>query len=145
MSLGLSKVLSVVCCRSFDRPRSAVSKVHFRRGSAFSEDALRQAYQATTFGTPLEGAALEIDTVNLDYTCACGYQQVINSDDLEGHMFICPDVVQSTKWTKRTTLNWSRLSPKRIEADDGDGTAACHSARDGAGGGFPPLCLPAGA
>jgi len=67
-----------------------VSKVHFRRGSAFSEDALRQAYQATTLGTPLEGATLEIDTVNLDYVCECGYQQVITSDDLEGHMFICP-------------------------------------------------------
>lgn len=67
-----------------------VRQVHFRRGSAFSEDALRQAYAATTEGTPLEGAELLIDTVNLDYTCACGYQQVINSDDLEGHMFICP-------------------------------------------------------
>jgi Zn finger protein HypA/HybF involved in hydrogenase expression len=67
-----------------------VSKVHFRRGSAFSEDALRQAYRATTLGTPLEGAALEIDTVNLDYVCPCGYRQVITSDDLQGHMFVCP-------------------------------------------------------
>lgn len=67
-----------------------VSRVHFRRGSAFSEDALRQAYLATTQGTPLEGADLEIDTVNLDYICSCGYQQLITSDDLEGHMFICP-------------------------------------------------------
>jgi Zn finger protein HypA/HybF involved in hydrogenase expression len=67
-----------------------VSTVHFRRGSAFSEDALRQAYAATTVGTPLEGAALVIDTVNLDYVCPCGYQQVITCDDLEGHMFICP-------------------------------------------------------
>jgi Zn finger protein HypA/HybF involved in hydrogenase expression len=67
-----------------------VSRIHFRRGSAFSEDALRQAYQATTAGTPLEGAALVIDTVNLDYACPCGYRQVITSDDLEGHMFICP-------------------------------------------------------
>jgi Zn finger protein HypA/HybF involved in hydrogenase expression len=67
-----------------------VSKIHFRRGSAFSEEALRQAYSATTVGTPLEGAVLVIDTVNLEYTCQCGYQQVITSDDLEGHMFICP-------------------------------------------------------
>jgi Zn finger protein HypA/HybF involved in hydrogenase expression len=67
-----------------------VSEVHFRRGSAFSEDALRQAYQATTVGTPLEGAKLVIDTVNLDYVCKCGYRQVITCDDLEGHMFICP-------------------------------------------------------
>ncbi len=67
-----------------------VTKVHFRRGSAFSEDALLQAYRATTQGTVLGGAALQIDTVNLDYICTCGYEQVINSDDLEGHMFICP-------------------------------------------------------
>jgi len=67
-----------------------VTKVHLRRGSAFSEDALRQAYQATTHGTLLDGAVLEIDTVNLDYTCICGRRQIITSDDLEGHMFICP-------------------------------------------------------
>jgi Zn finger protein HypA/HybF involved in hydrogenase expression len=67
-----------------------VTRVHLRRGSAFSEDALRQAYAATTAGTVLENARLIIDTVNLDYTCTCGYQQVITSDDLEGHMFICP-------------------------------------------------------
>jgi Zn finger protein HypA/HybF involved in hydrogenase expression len=67
-----------------------VASIHFRRGSAFSEEALRQAYQATTQGTPLQDAVLWIDTVNLDYQCLCGYQQVITSDDLEGHMFICP-------------------------------------------------------
>lgn len=67
-----------------------VTEIKFRRGSAFSEHALRQAYEATTNGTPLEGAALLIETVNLDYNCKCGYQQVITSDDLMGHMFICP-------------------------------------------------------
>lgn len=67
-----------------------ITQVHFRRGSAFNEDALRQAYRATTAGTPLEEAALVIDTVNLEYSCQCGYQQIITSDDLEGHMFICP-------------------------------------------------------
>ena len=67
-----------------------ITQVHFRRGSAFSEDALRQAYKATTQGTPLEDADLLIDSVNLDYICVCGYEQVITSDDLEGHMFICP-------------------------------------------------------
>jgi Zn finger protein HypA/HybF involved in hydrogenase expression len=68
-----------------------ISEIHFRLGSAFSEDALRQAYQATTQGTPLEGAVLVIDTVNLNYVCPCGHHQVITSDDLEGHMFICPE------------------------------------------------------
>jgi len=67
-----------------------VSQIRFRRGSAFSEDALRQAYRATTLGTPLQGAELLIETLDLDYICPCGYEQVITSDDLEGHMFICP-------------------------------------------------------
>lgn len=67
-----------------------VASVHFRRGSAFSEEALRQAYRATTQGTPLQNAALVIDIVNLNYQCRCGCRQVITSDDLEGHMFICP-------------------------------------------------------
>jgi hypothetical protein len=38
----------------------------------------------------LQDASLLISTVNLDYTCSCGYHQIITSDDLEGHMFICP-------------------------------------------------------
>lgn len=68
-----------------------VTEIRFRRGSAFSEHALRQAYEATTNGTPLEGAQVLIETVNLDYNCKCGYQQVITSDDLMGHMFLCPN------------------------------------------------------
>jgi Zn finger protein HypA/HybF involved in hydrogenase expression len=64
--------------------------VHFRRGSAFSEDALRQAYATTTAGTILQNAKLVIDTVNLYYTCKCGYRQIISSNDLDGHRFICP-------------------------------------------------------
>ena len=83
-------IVSNVLPQLYSSKVTQVSQIHFRRGSAFSEDALRQAYQATTVGTPLQGAELIIDTVNLDYNCVCGYQQVITSDDLEGHMFICP-------------------------------------------------------
>jgi Zn finger protein HypA/HybF involved in hydrogenase expression len=68
-----------------------VREVHFQRGSAFSEDALRQAFAACADGTVLQDASLVITTVNLDYTCPCGHRQIINSDDLEGHMFICPE------------------------------------------------------
>jgi hydrogenase nickel insertion protein HypA len=67
-----------------------IVSVHFRRGSAFSEEALRQAYESLTTGTILEGAPVEIDTVNLDFKCPCGHEQVITSDDLIGHMFVCP-------------------------------------------------------
>lgn len=67
-----------------------VEEVHFRRGSAFSGEALVQSFEAMTRGTPLEGAHLVVDTVNLDHQCSCGRQQVITSDDLVGHMFVCP-------------------------------------------------------
>lgn len=67
-----------------------VTSVRFKRGSAFSEEAFRQAYQSLTAGTALEKAPLSIDTVNLDFACTCGHKQVITSDDLVGHMFVCP-------------------------------------------------------
>jgi hydrogenase nickel insertion protein HypA len=67
-----------------------VASVHLRRGSAFSEEALRQAYGPLTAGTILQGAPVKIDTVNLEFKCSCGHQQVITSDELIGHMFICP-------------------------------------------------------
>jgi Zn finger protein HypA/HybF involved in hydrogenase expression len=67
-----------------------VSQVSFRRGSAFSEDALRQAFEVFSKDTPLQGAELLIETVNLEHRCVCGYEQVITSDDLIGHMFVCP-------------------------------------------------------
>jgi Zn finger protein HypA/HybF involved in hydrogenase expression len=68
-----------------------VVSVHFRRGSAFSEEAFRQAYESLTSGTLLAGVPVKIDTFNLDFKCSCGHQQVITSDDLIGHMFICPN------------------------------------------------------
>lgn len=74
-------------------PRRGAKKVfavRFRRGSAFSEDALRMSFAALTKGTLLEGAELRIETVNLDYACKCGHRQVITGDDVIAHMFICP-------------------------------------------------------
>ena len=67
-----------------------VTKLRFRRGSAFSEEALFQAFEAHSAGTLLEGVTLEVETVNLAHKCSCGNEQIINSDDLVGHMFICP-------------------------------------------------------
>lgn len=67
-----------------------VAQVRFRRGSAFSEDALRQAFSVFSQNTPLEDAKLTIETVNLTHDCECGHHQIITSDDLIGHMFVCP-------------------------------------------------------
>lgn len=67
-----------------------VVSVRFKRGSAFSEEAFQQAYQSLTVGTLLEKAPMKIETINLDHQCGCGRRQVITSDDLIGHMFVCP-------------------------------------------------------
>lgn len=84
-----SIVTSMLDAIKKQNPTKVVS-VRFRRGSAFSEDAFRQAYGALTTGTLLADAPVEIETVNRDFDCACGHQQVITSDDLIGHMFSCP-------------------------------------------------------
>jgi len=67
-----------------------IASLHFRRGSTFSEDALRLTFEALAEGTILENADLIIDTVNITCRCACGHEQVVTSDDLIGHMFLCP-------------------------------------------------------
>lgn len=73
--------------------RRGVKKVlalRLRRGSAFSEDALHAAYAAVSAGTLLEHAELSVETVNLTFHCPCGHTQIVTSDDLIGHMFVCP-------------------------------------------------------
>lgn len=67
-----------------------VAEIHFRRGSTFSEDALRMAFESLAVGTPLEGAAVVIECVPILFSCACGYVQSITTDDLHGHMMVCP-------------------------------------------------------
>ena len=92
-----------------------VVSVRFKRGSAFSEDAFRQAYQSLTVGTILEQAPVKIDTVNLDFKCDCGHNQVITSDDLVGHMFICPQCGMTKEIDEAHDLELVELV---AEADD---------------------------
>ena len=68
-----------------------VVKVTFRRSSAFSEEVLRQTFDVLSAGTPLAGAELVIQVAVLNVDCACGNGHTVNSEDLAGHMFICPD------------------------------------------------------
>jgi Zn finger protein HypA/HybF involved in hydrogenase expression len=70
---------------------SKVTRVHFRRSSAFSEDVLCQSFRALSPGTILEGAELQVDVAILDVTCSdCGYSSQVNSENLVGHLFVCP-------------------------------------------------------
>jgi Zn finger protein HypA/HybF involved in hydrogenase expression len=70
---------------------SRVKKVVFRRSSAFSEEVLLQTFNILSKNTPLEQAVLTVDVAVLNITCACGYEGVVNHEDLVGHMFICPE------------------------------------------------------
>jgi Zn finger protein HypA/HybF involved in hydrogenase expression len=68
-----------------------VKQVHLRRGSTFSVGPLLQAFQMLTPNTPLQNAELVIDEFSTEHQCHnCGRSQAISSDDLIGHLFICP-------------------------------------------------------
>ncbi len=94
-----------------------VTEVRFRRGSAFSDDALRQSYLAASAGTLLENSALVIDTVSTTFHCACGYMQIVTSDDLIGHMFVCPTCGAVTEIEEAHDVELVEVT---VEMSDGD-------------------------
>ena len=69
---------------------SKVTRITFRRSSAFSEEVLRQTFSVLSPNTPLAQAELVIEIAVLQFTCACGHSGVVNSEDLFGHAYICP-------------------------------------------------------
>lgn len=68
-----------------------VTGVRVRRGSTFAEEALLQGFAALSRGTPLEGAHLKVETVDLSVDCPCGCSRRVTEDDLLGHTYVCPD------------------------------------------------------
>ena|ERR1041385_6675130 len=74
-----------------DQGISKVLTVHLRRSSAFSEEVLHQTFSALSPGTLLEGAELVVDVAVLNVTCpGCGYSSQVSSENLVGHMYVCP-------------------------------------------------------
>src|SRR5690242_8967764 len=67
-----------------------VDVVRVRRGSTFSEEALRQGFEMLTPGTPLEGARLEVEAIDDVVLCRCGLQRVMRAEELLGDIWICP-------------------------------------------------------
>lgn len=65
--------------------------VRVRLGSAFSEEALVQAFEMLAAGTSLEGACLEIERTDHVVDCPCGLEQTIRAEDLVGHIWVCPN------------------------------------------------------
>ena len=69
-----------------------VKEVRVRRCSTFAEGPLRQAFEMLARGTPLEGAALEVEELVVEVTCGqCGISRTVTADDLVGHFYICAD------------------------------------------------------
>jgi hydrogenase nickel incorporation protein HypA/HybF len=71
---------------------SSIKTVRLRRGSTFAEAPLQQAFLIMTENTPLEGTELMVEEFNVEYKCkSCGHSQIVTSDDLIGHLFVCPE------------------------------------------------------
>ncbi len=76
---------------------SKVLKITFRRSSAFSEEVLLQTLAILSPNTALADAELIVQVAVLNVNCACGNGHTVNSEDLVGHMFICPDCGRITE------------------------------------------------
>ena len=71
---------------------TSVQAIRLRKSSAFAEGPVHQAFEMLSPGTVLEGAELVIDEVSFNSVCAaCGHAAVVTTDDLIGHLFICPE------------------------------------------------------
>lgn len=63
-----------------------------RASLVFSAEALQQAYEMLTAGTPLAGSQLEVDDLPDQRRCSrCGAAFTVSSEDVAGHLVICPD------------------------------------------------------
>ena len=88
---GIVKALTAtVLTRAEAAGAERVVAVRVRRGGLMSEEAVRQAFQLLAAGTRLEGAALAIETAERSIRCPCGREARPTSDDLMGHLFLCP-------------------------------------------------------
>jgi Zn finger protein HypA/HybF involved in hydrogenase expression len=68
-----------------------VDVIRVQRGTAFLEEALIQGFEMLSRGTPLEGARLEIEVVDHIIDCPCGIERSILSEELVGHVWVCPN------------------------------------------------------
>ena len=70
---------------------SGVVEVRIRASPVFSPEALQQAYEMLTAGTPLAGSRLGIEDPPEQRTCSrCGIAFTLTRDDVAGHLVLCP-------------------------------------------------------
>jgi Zn finger protein HypA/HybF involved in hydrogenase expression len=56
-----------------------------------SPEALVQAYELVTTGTPLEGSRLLVEDAARSHLCeACATSWTVTRDDVAGHLLVCP-------------------------------------------------------
>ena len=68
-----------------------ITEVRIRTTAVHSVDALRQAFEMLTPGTMLEGSELVVEERPDERECrACGKSWVVASEDLVGHLLVCP-------------------------------------------------------
>ncbi|MHB9133711.1 MAG: hydrogenase/urease maturation nickel metallochaperone HypA [Armatimonadota bacterium] len=68
-----------------------VEEIRLRKNSAFAEGPIHQAFAMLSPGTVLDGAHLCIEETLYKSTCpSCRQTHDVTTDDLLGHIFICP-------------------------------------------------------
>ncbi|MGP8161121.1 MAG: hydrogenase/urease maturation nickel metallochaperone HypA [Candidatus Dormibacteria bacterium] len=68
-----------------------VVEVRIRASPVFSPEALEQAYEMLTAGTPLAGSRLAIEDPPEQRACSrCGVSFTLSHDDMAGHLVLCP-------------------------------------------------------
>lgn len=88
---GVTETIVRRLLRQLERDQvTKVTRITFRRSSAFSEEVLRQTFNVLNAGTSLQGAELVVEIAALCVLCVCGHSSQVNSEDLVGHMFVCP-------------------------------------------------------
>jgi Zn finger protein HypA/HybF involved in hydrogenase expression len=69
-----------------------VREVEMRKGNSFAAEPVRAAFAVCIEGTILDGAELALEDVVFEQQCVhCGIMHTITSDDLIGHLFVCPE------------------------------------------------------
>ncbi len=79
---------------------------------------MRQTFSVLSANTPLEGADLVVDISVLNVTCRCGHRSDVTSDDLVGHMFICPQCGAVREISEAHDLELVEVIAETVDAVD---------------------------
>ena len=87
----VEELVEKLCRQLKEQGIKRVEEIRLRRSTAFSGEALQQAYEMLVPDTPLENARLVIEEIIAEHTCPqCGLQETVTEEKLVGHMYICP-------------------------------------------------------